>query len=850
VASFSKPAFLDPGAYGLLGSMPLQPPFAFEGVKMMIFPLRANISKLNDFCRSYLSIKASQRDVFKPAAPYVFMMVLHYDKMASNAVRQARNIGWIAQHEITFTVPLEWWQWSGKTRGSGQLEFHDWAIVSPFIYVDDPISQTTGREVYGWPKVAGSLTVDPESWGHFPTTPTSILNFATYTQPRYSQGKRTAQQPLLEIQADPSPLAARFPPLASPAWAPWNVMANMASSSLLSVQHWLDEGLGLALRGYEVEDDRANYLLAASGKAFQYMRQASSGAIDPLWWLRLLRPRRSSGASRTHTRARHALTINNITIKQFPDIHKPHLACYQAIVNSPMGVKRLQAAGLLGESNLALGDLAAGYSIRIHDSLLHPIVDSLGLEVHATQTSTSSHKVSVLKPIFPYWSEIDLNYGVGDLLSEQYLPFSAANDGSEAAQSPESSEADYAYNSIVGAAATPVQGPFEIPDLFVRVYPIKAKKDVLSKFVASYNTTETESGLGRRLQLWAPENMADQNECMVYLVLKSVDACSGVVWSESASPDWLTANSFEICFPVVLAPVDDSRKVGTADSVCSNTKAKVILICPYVFSDSSRATMSDREVNGRPTQKSVIASSDDLFADMTDSFSPSVRTVLSVESFDSFGDGEEAQLRPLIEIAPRMSTADGLDSQVSDDKTQANSASKMGSIMFSYYPRISLDKLKAMEGASVPFSIDFLGLKQFRDAENPSLACYKALVRRRTTLLATKNYGPIEESVAIRIHKSASFPMVEHLGLVSQPVVGSSDGSLVFEMEPVDPFWFQVAVREDLGNIEALYEPKKGWAPNPDPNLHPQGPSLVTHKKIMEFLHKIHGREPKASPPA
>jgi hypothetical protein len=795
VASFSKPAFLDPGAYGLLGSMPLQPPFAFEGVKMMIFPLRANISKLNDFCRSYLSIKASQRDVFKPAAPYVFMMVLHYDKMASNAVRQARNIGWIAQHEITFTVPLEWWQWSGKTRGSGQLEFHDWAIVSPFIYVDDPISQTTGREVYGWPKVAGSLTVDPESWGHFPTTPTSILNFATYTQPRYSQGKRTAQQPLLEIQADPSPLAARFPPLASPAWAPWNVMANMASSSLLSVQHWLDEGLGLALRGYEVEDDRANYLLAASGKAFQYMRQASSGVIDPLWWLRLLRPRRSSGASRVPTRARHALTINNITIKQFPDIHKPHLACYQAIVNSPMGVKRLQAAGLLGESNLALGDLAAGYSIRIHDSLLHPIVESLGLEVHATQTSTSSHKVSVLKPIF----------------------------------------------------ATPVQGPFEIPDLFVRVYPIKAKKDVLSKFVSSYNTTETESGLGRRLQLWAPENMADQNECMVYLVLKSVDACSDVVWSESASPDWLTANSFEICFPVVLAPVDDSRKVGTADSVCSNTKAKVILICPYVFSDSSRATMSDREVNGRPTQKSVIASSDDLFADMTDSFSPSVRTVLSVESFDSFGDGEEAQLRPLIEIAPRMSTADGLDSQVSDDKTQANSASKMGSIMFSYYPRISLDKLKAMEGASVPCSIDFLGLKQFRDAENPSLACYKALVRRKTTLLATKNYGPIEESVAIRIHKSASFPMVEHLGLVSQPVVGSSDGSLVFEMEPVDPFWLQVAVREDLGNIEALYEPKKGWAWLSDPHQDQKRTDLVAHENIKRFLGQIYGREPKTS---
>jgi hypothetical protein len=69
-------------------------------------------------------------------------------------------------------------------------------------------------------------------------------------------------------------------------------------------------------------------------------------------------------------------------------------------------------------------------------------------------------------------------------------------------------------------------------------------------------------------------------------------------------------------------------------------------------------------------------------------------------------------------------------------------------------------------------------------------------------------------------------------------------------MEPVDPFWFQVAVREDLGNIEALYEPKKGWAWLSDPNQDQKRTDLVTHKIIVEFLRKIHGREPKASPPA
>jgi hypothetical protein len=66
-------------------------------------------------------------------------------------------------------------------------------------------------------------------------------------------------------------------------------------------------------------------------------------------------------------------------------------------------------------------------------------------------------------------------------------------------------------------------------------------------------------------------------------------------------------------------------------------------------------------------------------------------------------------------------------------------------------------------------------------------------------------------------------------------------------MEPVDPFWFQVAVREDLGNIEALYEPKKGWAWLSDPNQDQKRADLVTHENIKNFLDQIYGRELKTS---
>ena len=54
------------------------------------------------------------------------------------------NYGWLAQREILFNIPLEWY-----VVKDGKWVFKDWASFSPFIYVDDDMSMTVGRMVYG-----------------------------------------------------------------------------------------------------------------------------------------------------------------------------------------------------------------------------------------------------------------------------------------------------------------------------------------------------------------------------------------------------------------------------------------------------------------------------------------------------------------------------------------------------------------------------------------------------------------------------------------------------------------------------------------------------------------------------
>ena len=781
MGSVSLPPYIETAGSSLFGSMPLLPPFEFEGVKMMVFPLKANISRLTEFCHSYLNLNltgenADQADLFKPAAPFVFMMLLHYDKMSSNITQTARNIGWISQHEITFTIPLEWWRWSGGAPNQGELEFMDWAIVSPFIFVDDLISQFTGREVYGWPKVVGELRTDLNFSLPFPTDPTQVLRFSTYTLPKYYQGQRTSRNLLLEVDFVPNPMFSTFPPNLSSPWFPWNVAAKATSSYLSSLGTLLDIGLSFRLRGYPSQQERARFLFDSGKVALHYASEMSSGTLDPFSWWRMFTTMSTAqdGKSRSHRHGK--LSIQNITVKQFPDIERPHLACYQALVKSAMSTNRINKAGLLGDLNLSRADLSGGYNIRIHHSSLHPIVETLGLDSQSRERNSSGETVHILEPILPYWSDVDLSYGLGEVLYSQALPNQMSKNlqrthAAPAPQTPEPDDRRYFYNSIIGSAATPVHGPFTIPDMLVKVYPLAAQKDNLERYLANFSNlglTYKEQPVTLELvDVSDAKDVADAKmppKCKVYLVSKDVDTNHGDIWASPESPDWLTDKSIEFFIPVQLR----------AGSHTSN----IFFISPFVYNNSVRATIGDYEVNGRPTQKATIRSSyNDPRGDMR--YQPSVYTELSIESFSSLGDGEQAVSNLLIEIAPKAE------------------------IIYTEKEPASLDFTKK----DISFDIDMIGLKQYRHCENATLACYQSIVTRSTTVTIKgdgKNCGLVRDSSQIKIHKSQSHPIVEILGLETESVYYCFIAKQwISVLNPIVPFWMRVKAEEHLGHTIA-----------------------------------------------
>ena len=74
------PPYTEIGGHQHYGLLPIQPPFSFDGVSAQVFPLKANPVRLQDFCNDYLTLSDDQSVVYKPALPYVYMMVLDYGR--------------------------------------------------------------------------------------------------------------------------------------------------------------------------------------------------------------------------------------------------------------------------------------------------------------------------------------------------------------------------------------------------------------------------------------------------------------------------------------------------------------------------------------------------------------------------------------------------------------------------------------------------------------------------------------------------------------------------------------------------------------------------------------------------
>jgi hypothetical protein len=451
----------------------IPPPFSFPGVTARVFPLRASMNILYSFCQRYLNVAPPEVCELQPYLPFVLLVILDYGEMAI----ETGNMGWVSQHEVFFAVPLERWR-----RHRGRRIFEGWVLNTPFIFVDNAASLTTGREVYGWPKVLASLRPSLEEWLVDPRDPTRLLSLSVK-----GFGSRDAEKtPLLEIDHGlcQNPSLALFDLAAAD---PFRLLSRFTRNTWLAGVDCADillrspfSGFGPLSQGHA---DQAEILFASLRQLVGFLR-------DP--------------------------GVDVVTLKQFRDAKSIDESCYQSLVKSRLSVDRVNRGGPLGLYNLLQGDASGGYRIRLYDLPSLPIAASLGLEAVRERTACG-RKVSLLEPLFPSWMSVDLTYGKGENLGWRTHGTPWFSNGDEFVGS-----AKLSYDTVAGAAQQDWVGPLVLPKVSCDVFPLRVyDPEALGDFIRGY----LNHGEPDHFEPWGPYVYMVASRSRMFSQARSAEVC-------------------------------------------------------------------------------------------------------------------------------------------------------------------------------------------------------------------------------------------------------------------------------------------------------------------------------------
>jgi hypothetical protein len=719
--------------------------------------------------------------------PYVFLSVLDYGQVA-----ESRGLGWFAQTEVFFAVSLEWYK-----KVNGHWVFHDWATITPFIYVNDNYSVPLGRTVSGFPKVLAKVTAVESDWIRDPLAPVTLARVETEVFPAAYAGRRLESRVFMEVkrEAPMSNMRVPFDPR-SPA-APWTVASNIAD----------------ALGGF----GRDALWLAQALRIFPQVPAGQMPGMLPEMLARMA-PALAPGGP--------GMVTNSLNLKQFRRADKPEELSYQALTNGPMITSAFNGGGLLGEERTLLGDMSGGHSIQLHEYSTLPIARTLGLEV-SRRWKDGGVDVAEIKPVMPFWMDVNVSMqpslnlawrgqeGVWRDNAGQALPL----DESPAAPATVPPPPPKFYPSL-SSAIEAITGPFRYTGTTFRVLPLLAMKDKLQAFLdKSINEALKADVIGvdgkshrMRMSVWARpktpvnkwgwfdvDNQTDPRKdnwiggqyAYVYMAATSF---RGVTSATNNVGDWA---KFELSF---LVPVCWERETAPGQWVTEG----VGVVPAYFFVDDCVATASRFEVQGIDARTANFVQTGSVWmSDEAEEDKPRQTLLrMDAEVWAALESGQQAMVQPLVEIVQNEENA-GLGRLAAQDKAFAwaealrlELGTKKGAkARFPHHAKVARALALELLGNQAPLAM--YSLKQFRDAGDPDKACFQSLVRVSRHLQEVVDVCEIEETLTVRIHDFPNLDIVNTLGLVATCLENNGAGVL-YSAQAIRPFYVRGTMVEPL----------------------------------------------------
>ena len=756
--------------------LPAKPPFVFNGLSSRVLPLRANLDALQRFVNGYLNFVPESVGRFRASTPYVFLSVLDYGSVSESA-----GLGWFSQTEVFFAVALDWYR-----KVDGRWVFHDWATITPFIYVDDNFSVPLGRTVSGFPKVLSRVTQVSSEWVRNPMAPLTLARIETEVFPAAYAGKKLENRVFLEVMRDAPMSNVGLPWNPRSPILPWTLASNLADAA---------GGLG-----------RDALWLAQALRIFPQVPAGQMAGTLPQM-LASLAPALAPGGP--------GLVMNSLNLKQFRRADRPDELCYQALTNGPMITSAFNQGGLLGEERCLLGDLSGGHTVRLHEYPTLPIVKTLGLEVQR-RWQGDGVSVAELQPVLPFW--MDVNVSLEPSLNLAWrghdgvwkdgggAPLPDDGPPGAAACSPAAPPVPR-FNTALSSAVEAISGPFEFTDTTLRVLPLLADKARLQAFLdhaindALADPVLRPDGQAERVRLrvWSRPTVQIKkggrplggDHAYVYLTATHF---GDVTSTTNNVGDWAKD---ELAF---LVPVAWERQ----DAAGLWQTEGVGVVPAYFFVDDSMAAISRYEVQGIDARTADFLRPENVWLQGDAGGRQPRQTVLRMDAevWAALDAGQQAMVQPVVEIVQNEDNV-GLGNPQTQDAAfhwaellrKELGAKKGTQLRHAGLAQVARALSLELLGNQVPLAM--YSLKQFRDVADPDRACYQALVRVPRQLKEVFDIGEIEQTLAVRINDYPRLAIVESLGLVATRLDNPGAG-VAYSVQAVRPFFIRATLSEPL----------------------------------------------------
>jgi uncharacterized protein with NAD-binding domain and iron-sulfur cluster len=255
-------------AYITSGQLMAVPPLRMR-TDLSMFLLEASPGPLEALCDRYLNLPGSPVR-YRPLSPHVVL----YCSTADTAPVDD-PIGWCPERDFGFWLPVV---------GQARDEDPRYAVFTPYLWVDSGVAMMGGREVYGFAKELGRLTMPEDR--NADGTRAGLHAIDTLVLTRYGRQTCVSEQRLLTV-------------------TPRGGLASSLRSLVGSGGHLLEQR--------------------------EYLQQAGAPASF-LGFLRGILEDRQ---------------LRMVFLKQFPDVVDPGRACYQAIVEAPIRITSSVRGGVM-----------------------------------------------------------------------------------------------------------------------------------------------------------------------------------------------------------------------------------------------------------------------------------------------------------------------------------------------------------------------------------------------------------------------------------------------------------------------------------------------------------------------